>query len=237
MIDLWWVSLAGAAGTFHCLGMCSVFALSLAPSRTARWKTVARQLIYNSGRVVTYCFLGVMAGVLGHFAIGAGPVGMAQRLLALASGLLMIVMALQLFGYRIPWQLGTGGGMGSVLRGVRGLLGAPGAAAPLAFGVFNGLLPCPLVYAFVARAVGTGSISGGLLTMAAFGLGTFPTMLAVGLLGFTLSPRLRSAGMRIAGVFIVLFGLITIARGLYPTMPMMHMTHATDHAMDHATDP
>ena len=74
-----------------------------------------------------------------------------QRVLAVASGTLMIVMALQFFGVRLLRPAIAGAGPAFLLRGVRGLLKTPGAAAPVAFGVFNGLLPCPLVYAFIAH--------------------------------------------------------------------------------------
>jgi uncharacterized protein len=222
--DLVWISLAGAAGSFHCLGMCSGFALSLAPSRAARWKTVGRHLIYNTGRVTSYCFLGVLAGMLGHAAIQGGPVGTVQRILAVLSGTLMIVMALGFFGIRLPRPRFAGAGDGPILRGVRGLLRAPGAAAPLAFGVFNGLLPCPLVYAFIARAAASGSLDQGLLTMAAFGAGTFPAMLGVGLIGCSLTPAWRMRGVRLAGAVILLFGGVTVARGLFP------MAHSMDPA-------
>lgn len=126
MNDLVWISLAGAAGSFHCLGMCSGFALSLAPSRAARWRTVGRHLIYNTGRVTSYCFLGVLAGTLGHAVIQGGPVGTVQRILAVLSGVLMIVMALGFFGIRLALPKFAGDGAGLVLRGVRGLLRAPG---------------------------------------------------------------------------------------------------------------
>ncbi len=223
MTSLLWISVAGAAGSFHCLGMCSVFAWSLAPSPTARWRTVGRQLLYNSGRVVTYCFLGVLAGALGQYVVGSGPVSAMQRVLALVSGLLMLVMALQLYGVRFAAGFGVGAGLGPVLRGIRGLLKAPGAAAPLAFGVFNGFLPCPLVYAFVAQAVAAGSLVGGVLTMAAFGLGTFPAMLLVGLAGLSLGPKWRTRGVRVAATVILLFSLVTLARGLFPMAPMPAM--------------
>lgn len=218
-----WISLAGAAGSFHCLGMCSGFALALAPSRAARWKTIGRHLIYNTGRVASYCFLGVLAGTLGSAVVQGGPVGTTQRLIAVFSGALMIVMACEFFGFRLPRPQLSGGAAGALFRGVRGLLGAPGAAAPLAFGVFNGLLPCPLVYAFIGQAVAAGSVGRGLLTMAAFGLGTFPAMLAVGLAGCTLTPAWRVRGVRAAGAVILVFGTITIARGLFPVLAMPGM--------------
>jgi sulfite exporter TauE/SafE len=225
-VNLVWISLAGAAGSFHCLGMCSGFALALAPSRAARWRTVGRHLIYNTGRVTTYCFLGTVAGTLGGAALHHGPVGVVQRAVAVASGLLMIVMALGFFGVRLPGPRLADGAAAWLLRGVRGLLHAPGAAAPLAFGVFNGFLPCPLVYAFVAQAAASGSLGKGLLTMAAFGAGTFPAMLGVALAGCSLSPRGRMRGVRLAGAVILLFGLVTVARGVFP---MMAMPMATSH--------
>ena len=224
MIELWWVSIAGAAGSFHCLGMCSGFALSLAPSRSARWRTVGRHMVYNSGRITSYCFLGVMAGALGGF-VGGGALGAMQRVLALASGVLMIVMALQFFGFRLARRAGGGGGVALLLRGIGGLLRAPGVSAPLAFGVFNGLLPCPLVYAFIAQAVAAGTVGRGLATMAAFGLGTIPAMLFVGLAGCTLPPAWRTRGVRMAGAVILVFGLVTVARGLFPMMPMPMFGH------------
>ena len=215
------VGLAGAAGSFHCLGMCSGFALSLAPSRTARWKTLGRHMVYNLGRIVSYCLLGVAAGSLGQAAFHASPLSAMQRGLAVASGVLMMLMALQFFGVRLPLpHPGGSAGAQAMLRGlfgaIRGLLRAPGVGAPLAFGIFNGLLPCPLVYAFLAQAVASGSLAGGVLTMAAFGAGTIPAMLGVGLAGCSLPPAWRLRGVRVAGVVILLFGAITLLRGVYP---------------------
>ena len=94
---------------------------------------------------------------------------------------------------------------------LRSLLRTPGHAAPLAFGVLNGFLPCPLVYAMVAQAASTADVLSGCLTMAVFGLGTFPAMLAMGGLGRLLAPRWRQRGVRLAGGFILALGLITLA--------------------------
>ena len=46
--------------------------------------------------------------------------------------------------------MGFGGS--TLALSLRSLLATPEPAAPLAFGVFNGFLPCPLVYAFAAQA-------------------------------------------------------------------------------------
>lgn len=238
------VFLAGLAGSFHCIGMCGGFACAMGAGPHGRG--AARHLVYNAGRVATYCFLGGFAGYLGMQIAGAqgAGLGLMQRTLALVSGTLMVFIGLQFWGYfrgmRIPLGQGANGQGAPLANALRALLGSSGMAAPLAFGVFNGLLPCPLVYAFAAQAAASGGPLPGLLTMAAFGLGTFPAMLLMGGLGARLDARKpavgatptthrnrapalvpprsawRQHGVRVAGAFIVLLGVITFARGMFP---------------------
>jgi sulfite exporter TauE/SafE len=110
---------------------------------------------------------------------------------------------------------------------LRSLLTTRSHAAPLAFGVFNGFLPCPLVYAFVAQSAGAGAVPSGMLIMASFGLGTFPAMLMMGGIGRGFSAVWRQRGVWVAGAAILLLGLITLGRGVFP----MAMSHAMSHSM------
>jgi sulfite exporter TauE/SafE len=217
---------AGFAGSFHCLGMCGGFACGLGRDPRGRTATLLRHVAYNCGRLSTYCFLGALAGALGQVIctsqgetvpLLSGSLDTAQRILAIVAGLLMIAMALQFFG-ALPklHRLTSGFGGNTLAQSLRSLLTAPGGAAPLAFGVFNGFLPCPLVYAFVAQAASTGGVLPGFLTMAAFGLGTFPAMLLMGGVGRALAPALRQRGVWLAGACILLLGLITLGRGVLP---------------------
>lgn len=214
------IFLAGMAGSFHCVGMCGGFACALgrAPGGS-RAATTLRHLLYNSGRVVSYASLGALAGWIGAslLAAGGGAAMAGQRMLATVAGVLMVLMALQLLGLlqrlHVPAVTGLTQSAASSLRGV---LHAPGAAAPLAFGVFNGFLPCPLVYAFVAQAAASGDPLRGAAVMFVFGLGTFPAMLLTGGLGTWLGYAWRRRGVRLAGTFILLLGAITLARGVLP---------------------
>ena len=217
---------AGFAGSFHCIGMCGGFACALGRDPRGHGATVLRHLLYNSGRLTTYCFLGGLAGALGQ--VLCTPQGLAvpmlsgsldtgQRVLAVVAGLLMIAMALQFFGLLQGFHRIAVGFGGSTLAGsLRSLLMAHGRAAPLAFGVFNGFLPCPLVYAFAAQATSTAGALPGILTMSAFGLGTFPAMLMMGGVGQILGPAWRRRGVWLAGSFILLLGLVTLGRGILP---------------------
>lgn len=216
---------AGFAGSFHCLGMCSGFACALGRDPRSGGATL-RHLLYNLGRLTTYCFLGALAGAFGQVVctnegtsdpLLAGPLDLGQRLLAVVAGLLMIAMALQFFGL-LPrlHRMSVGFAGDSFAHSMRRLLTAPGYAAPLAFGVFNGFLPCPLVYAFAVQAASTAGPLPGFLTMAAFGLGTLPAMLLMGGVGRVLAPTWRRRGVWVAGSFILALGLITLGRGVLP---------------------
>ena len=241
------IFLAGAAGSFHCVGMCGGFACAMGSDPRGPLATLRRHLLYNLGRVMTYCFLGVLVGYLGVLLVGHGgestPASLAQRALAVVSGLLMVFIGLQFFGFFRRFSPGlTGVGGELLVPALRELLKTSGIAAPLAFGVLNGFLPCPLVYAFAAQAAASGGPASGFLTMAAFGLGTFPAMLVMGGIGMrpgfrqpgavplSLHPArgavLRSGwrvqGMRVAGGFIVVLGLITLARGVLPMTAHVH---------------
>jgi hypothetical protein len=222
---------AGFAGSFHCIGMCGGFACALGRDVRGAGATSLRHLLYNTGRLSAYCFLGGLAGALGgvictSLATGsqrAAPLlsaslDLGQRALAVMAGLLMIFMALSFFGLRGWHRVPSGFGGSTLVVSLRSLLGRRGFAPPLALGVLNGFLPCPLVYAMVAQAASTFDVLSGCLTMAAFGLGTFPAMLAMGGIGRLLAPSWRQRGVRLAGSFILVLGLVTLSRGILPMM-------------------
>ena len=225
---------AGFAGSFHCIGMCGGFACGLGSDPRGRSATMLRHLLYNSGRLTTYCFLGALAGALGQivctrqgttFMLLGGSLDTAERVLAVVAGLLMIAMALQFFGLLQAFHgLTVGFGGSTFAQSLRSLLTTRNRAAPLAFGVFNGFLPCPLVYAFAAEAASTFQALPGFLTMASFGLGTFPAMLMMGGVGRVFAPAWRQRGVRLAGGCILVLGLITLGRGLLPLG--VHMSHS-----------
>ena len=224
---------AGFAGSFHCVGMCGGFACALGRDPRGRAASLLRHLLYNTGRLTSYCFLGALAGALGQvictprgstLSVLGGSLDAAQRILAILAGLMMIAVALQFFGVlRRFHHERTSFGIDLVAGSLRSLLAAPGRAAPLAFGVFNGFLPCPLVYAFAAEAAGAANAFQGVLVMVTFGVGTFPAMLLMGSIGRLLAPTWRQRGVWLAGSLILLLGLITLGRGILPLTA--HMAH------------
>src|SRR5579863_8248554 len=119
--------LAGFAGSFHCIGMCGGFACALGADPRGAGATSVRHVLYNTGRLTTYCFLGTLAGGAGQAlctSLGlrsdqgtpflSASLDAGQRALAVMAGLLMIIMALSFFGLR-GWGRATGSFGGSTL--------------------------------------------------------------------------------------------------------------------------
>lgn len=215
------IFVAGIAGSFHCIGMCGGFACALRGASRNRSDWLPQHFLYNCGRLATYAFLGVLAGALGESL--HGELGLAQRALSVLAGLLMVLMALQLFGFLGRRHNANGFVTQTVTLSLGTLIRAPHPAAPLALGVANGFLPCPLVYAFAVQAVAAGAPVPGLLTMVAFGLGTFPAMLLMGALGGWIDAAWRRRSVRLAALFILLLGIGTTLRGLLPAALHAHL--------------
>jgi sulfite exporter TauE/SafE len=145
----------------------------------------------------------------------------------------MVVVALEMLG--LSTRLGrTGAALASATVGrlLRGVLQSRSLAAPLALGVFNAFLPCQLVYAFAAHAASTASVVDGTLAMLAFGLGTVPAMLALGVARVLARPVVRLRLTRLSAVLMLAFGALTIARGL-DVLPHEHDAAPVGHVHPH----
>lgn len=86
-------------------------------------------------------------------------------------------------------------------------------------GLLNGLLPCGLVYMAMAGALGTGEWWSGMMYMALFGLGTLPLMTITILAGSMAGMRIRVFMKRIYPVFLVVFAMLFLFRGLNFHLP------------------
>jgi uncharacterized protein len=86
-------------------------------------------------------------------------------------------------------------------------------------GMLNGLLPCGLVYVALAGAVAQGRFLAGITFMALFGLGTLPTMLAIGLSGkvFPVAWRMNLRGA--IPFAVCTLAVLLILRGLALGIP------------------
>jgi uncharacterized protein len=87
-------------------------------------------------------------------------------------------------------------------------------SSKIGLGMLAGLLPCGLTWAMLVAAASTLSPVRGLVTMAAFGLGTIPALLAAGISASLASARMRLLGERAAAIFIMIMGASLAVRGM-----------------------
>ena len=198
----------GLLGSLHCAAMCGPLQIALPLPPDGVGRALAGRLIYQGGRLATYCLLGVVAGLAGKSILLAGLqrwVSIALGVAVLAGFFLSKKVALSGPVVRLVFRLKTAMSAQLHRRTFRslGVLGA-----------LNGLLPCGLVYVALAGAVAQASLSAGVLFMALFGIGTLPTMLAVSLSGRIMPVSFRSRLRAAIPVGVCLLGMLLILRGL-----------------------
>lgn len=216
------VFLVGLLGGVHCLGMCgSIVGILTAqlPKGRERWPF---HLAYNGGRLASYMAAGALSGAIGRAGLLLRDAVPVQHLLFALSSLMLIALGLYLAGV---WNMvrrieRAGGVLWRHLQPLaRGLLPVTTPARALLLGTLWGWLPCGLVYSVLVTALASGSAQSGALVMLAFGLGTLPNLLAIGLFWENIgrlaqSPRLRTvAGMLVAGFGA--YGLVKVGYTFY----------------------
>lgn len=217
----------GLLGNVHCLGMCGGIATAIGV--TQGQYRVVNVLLFNGGRVLTYCLLGGAIGVLGRGAVQVAPI--LGPWLRIATGLLLIAMGL----YINQWWMGltalerVGSHVWNPIKPVFAeFTTRTGYLNRLLLGLMWGFLPCGLVYSVLGWSLATADPVRSALLMGSFGLGTLPAMVASGLSGQVLMRKLREKGVRIViGLLLIAFGLWTMVS------PLRHMAMTGDEHAQH----
>lgn len=208
------VLLLGLLGAGHCAGMCGgiVSALSAQSGGTR----VRLHLAYSTGRIASYATAGAIAGSLGGLGLLLSEVLPVQLGLYIFANVMMLMLGLYLAGmssFVVRFENLGRGLWRRIAPLTRGLVPADTMPKALTIGVLWGWLPCGLVYSVLAIALFSGSAVQGAVLMAAFGLGTLPSLLGAGLLVSRASRLFRSKAFRAAcGALVFGFGLTGLAR-------------------------
>ena len=210
--------LVGVLGGTHCFGMCGgiVGVLSSGLSlelQTSRWRLVAAQLAYNSGRISSYVFAGVLLGLFGQQLGEANllpdfPVG------NVIAAVFMILFGIYLAGWwhSLLWLERSGAHLWKYIEPLgRRYIPVRSVGQAFLLGLVWGWLPCGMVYAVLALALTSGSGSAGGTLMLVFGLGTLPALLTMGLAVNTLGRWIREPRVRLlAGVVVMVMGVFML---------------------------
>ncbi|MDO9420912.1 MAG: sulfite exporter TauE/SafE family protein [Herminiimonas sp.] len=223
----------GLLGGLHCIGMCggivSAFSAASKPARAFPvavinvqvsqmlvFENVARIFAYNAGRIGSYAIAGAMVGGI------AGSVRSLSKLAAIQiagywlANLMLVALGLYLMDV---WRgLAHVEAFGQIIwRHIQPLmkllLPIDNAGKAFALGGLWGWLPCGMVYSVLLTAMFSGSATSGASVMLAFGLGTLPMMLGLGLVGARLRVWAQRRAIRIAcGAVVLTFGVLGLLR-------------------------
>ncbi len=228
MVLQWLIAgfLLGAVSSFHCVGMCGPIAISLPVYYLPPAKKVAGLLLYHSGRILVYSLLGLLFGFVGRqFFLGGLQQGfsifLGSLLLIFFLGSLLHSQKLrfrQLDRLTLPLQQYIGKNL-PLQQYIGKNLQKKTLSSMLLLGAANGLLPCGMVYFAITGALASGSISDGVMFMAAFGLGTFPAMFAISYFGSRISLSARNTMKKAVPFVMLLMGVLLILRGLNLNIP------------------
>ncbi|MFA6215424.1 MAG: sulfite exporter TauE/SafE family protein [Patescibacteria group bacterium] len=203
----------GFLASFHCVGMCGglvvTYSAASAVSSQKKWHFSLPHLQYNLGRLVSYTIVGgILGGVGSFFAINPYFSGG----LMLFAGAFMSLMAVSLFtDFKFLEKL-----IPRTPQFIAKLIfkQSKNSKTPLVIGLMTGLMPCGPLQAMQLYALGTGSVTRGALSLAAYALGTIPLMFGFGAFISYLSKNYMKKIMKISAVVVGVLALVMINRGL-----------------------
>ncbi len=208
--------LVGLLGGGHCVGMCGGIVGAVTMTLPGSKPKLPFVLAYNLGRIGSYTLAGIIAGAVGASSFFLEHVLPVEKVLYALASLMLVLLGLYLAGiWRVLTRLeAVGGRLWRHLQPYSKRL-LPVRTLPQSFllGVLWGWLPCGLVYSVLVAAVASGNPWQGGMLMLAFGLGTLPTLLAMGMTAVRLKHLLQNLWFRrLSGLLIVSFGLLALYR-------------------------
>lgn len=235
--------LAGLAGAGHCWTMCGGLVGGVFVGRGCsggRCQLVGAMLQphlgYHAGRVLAYTLLGALAAGIGQAVVLTGEVGLAQAVLYIVAGGLVVLSGARVADFPSPALPRTspplaGEGLGE-REAVQAPLGRVNRLANVAShvrqvypiaGFLNGLMPCALVFSLTLKAATAPSIATGAAWLFAFGLGTVPAMALAGGLAHWLGAQALLWLRRAAALLVIGLGLQGVWAGTKYFQVMLHL--------------
>jgi len=214
-----WIALGSAfmigfVGSLHCVGMCGPIALALPLGQKKAFQKIVGIGLYNFGRIITYSLLGAIFGLIGK---GFSIVGLQQNL-SIAIGVVMLLSVFLKGTFEANF-----GVLNRLVNFIKIRLSrffkTPTLLNLSYIGLFNGLLPCGLVYVAIFGSLLSDSITHAILYMIAFGLGTVPLMFVTSVVGSWTTASIKHKINKVIPIIIVLIAILFILRGLGLEIP------------------
>lgn len=208
--------LVGLLGGTHCVGMCGGIVAAISMQLPGQGTHFSYHFAYNAGRILSYGTAGALAGAVGSTTLLLEQVWPVQQVLYALANLMLILLGLYLAGL---WQAVTrieqlGGLLWRQIQPFsKSLLPVRNPGQAFLLGALWGWLPCGLVYSVLITALASGNAISGAAAMLAFGLGTLPNLIAMGLFAQQLQALTKNIWVRrVAGLLVAGYGAWGLVR-------------------------
>lgn len=233
MIKYGLIFMAGFLSSMHCVGMCGpiVLASQVPDEKSGKEMSYKNMFIhnalYNITRIISYTTLGALFGYMG---MQLGFIKIISMYISKVGGVILVVAGLLILDifpgvkiFPLSWSLHISKFLGKIFK-----KSTPGVR--ILFGFLTPLLPCGILYAMFIQAATEESAIKGALTLAAYGLGTAPSLLLLGSFSSFFSMKIRKRADKVAGVLVILLGVFLLMRGLnIPYMAWIMGGHGSGH--------
>jgi len=204
---------AGILTGFHCISMCGGFVVSYTAKNALKGhKSFKQHLVYGGAKVLSYAIIGGIFGLIGGFiAFNAGLRGA----VAIFAGVFMLFYALSMFGFKFFKKFQFNPKFLTKAASETSSKAKGPYKGPFITGLLNGLfIACGPLQAMYLYAAGTGNFFTGMISLAAFGLGTLPVMLGFGSLTTIISHKTTAKILKVSAIIVLILGLVMLNRGL-----------------------
>lgn len=202
----------------HCVGMCGgfVMAYSVKLNTKSKFEVFIYALFYHLSRISAYIVLGAIAGAFGSiFAVTARL----QGYIYFFVGILLIILGIALIRRGEILKFIENDTLWSKFLGrfTKFAMQSSSLKGFCLLGFLNGLLPCGVVYIFIAMAITSSDILMGSYIMAVFGICTIPVMLLFSTAVNLLSLKFKNTMLLLSAILVIVFGIYNAYLGFMAT--------------------
>lgn len=195
-----------------CMAVVGGLLLSMSATFAKEGDKVKPQILFHSGRIISFFVLGGVIGVLGAaFTLNTT----ATFALSVIIGLVMLIMGINLldtfhFAKRFQPSMPK-----FVSRHALGISKFNHTLTPFLVGIATFFLPCGFTQSMQIYTLTTGNFLNGGLTMLAFALGTLPVLSLISFSSFSIQKSSKSGiFFKSAGLIVIMFALFNLINSL-----------------------
>lgn len=195
-----------------CMAVVGGLVLSMSATFAKEGDKIKPQIMFHSGRIVSFFILGGVIGALGAaFTLSTS----ATFTMSLIIGIVMLILGINLLDV-FMWAKKLQPSMPRFIsKHAHGIAKFNHTLTPILVGIATFFLPCGFTQSMQLYTLTTGSFLNGGLTMLFFALGTLPVLAIISFSSFSIQKSSKSGiFFKSAGLIVILFAIFNIINSL-----------------------